>query len=82
MCLCISPNQSSDQFDTFCSNPNLFLSNINDLNSASLIVTSDFNAGTSKWWLSDKETFEARAIHSLTDFGWVHPAYRSTYSCN
>ena len=82
MCLCRSSSQSSDQFHTFCSNPNLFLSNINNLNSASLIVTSDFNAGTSKWWSLNKENFEGRAMHSLTDFGCVHPAYRSTYSCN
>ena len=65
-CLYRSPSQSSDEFDTFCSNLNLFLSNINDLNPASSIVNGDFNARTSKWWSSDKETFEGRAIHSLT----------------
>ena len=56
-CLCRSPSKSSDEPDTFCSNLNLFLSNINDLNSASPIVIGDFNAITSKWWSSDKETF-------------------------
>ena len=57
-CLCRSPSQSFDEFDTFCSNLNLLLSNINDLNPASSIVVSDFNARTSEWGLSDKETFE------------------------
>ena len=53
-------------FDTFCSNFNLFLSNINDLNPPSLIVIGDFNAKNSKWWPSDKETFKGRVLHSLT----------------
>ena len=33
-----SPSQSPNEFNTFCSNFNLFLSNINDLNPASSIV--------------------------------------------
>ena len=61
-----SPAQSSDEFDTLCSNLNLFLSNINDLNPASSVVISDSNARNSKWWSSDTETFERRTIHSLT----------------
>ena len=60
-----SPAQSSDEFDTFCSNFNLFLSNINDLNPASSVVISDPNARNSEWWSSDKESFERRTIHSL-----------------
>ena len=61
-----SPSQSPNEFDTFCSNFNLFLSNINDLNPASSIVIGDINARNSKWWSSDKKTFEGLAIHSLT----------------
>ena len=53
-CLCRSPSQSSGKFDTFCSNLNLFLSNINYLNPAFSIVIGDFNARTSKRWSSDK----------------------------
>ena len=45
-----SPSQRSDKFDTFCSNFNLFSSNINDLNPVSLTVIGGFNARTSKWW--------------------------------
>ena len=62
-----------NEFDTFCSNPNLFLSNINDLNPGSSTVIGDFNARISKWWSSNKETFKSHV---------VPPANRSTYSHN
>ena len=42
-CLYRSPSHSSDEFDTFCSNFHLFLSNINDLSPASSIVIDHFN---------------------------------------
>ena len=58
--------QSCDKFNTFYSNSDLFLSNMNDLNPASLIVISDLNAGNSKWWSSDKQNFEGGGIHSST----------------
>ena len=64
-CLYRSPSQSSDEFDTLCFNFNLFLSNINNLSPASLVVICQFNARNSKWWSSDIETFEGLAIHSL-----------------
>ena len=57
---------SSDKFDTICSNLNLFLSNINDINPASSIAIVDFNARISKWWSTDKETFEDCAMQNLT----------------
>ena len=47
-CLYRSPSQSPDECDTFCSNLNLFLSSVNDLNPASSIVIGDYNARTSK----------------------------------
>ena len=43
----------------------MFLSNINDLNPTFSNVIDNFNAGTSKRWSSDKETFSGRAIQSL-----------------
>ena len=45
-CLYRSPSQSSDKFDTFCSNFNLLLPKVNDLNTVSSIVIGDFNART------------------------------------
>ena len=68
-CLYRSPSQSSDKFVTLCFNFNLFLSNINNLNPASLVAIRQSNARNSKWWLSDKETFEGLAIHSA---GYTH----------
>ena len=65
-CLVTKIRMGNSYILTFRSNLNLFLSNFNDLNLASSIVIGDFNAGTSRWWSSDKETFEGRAIHSLT----------------
>ena len=65
-CLYRSPSQSFDEFDIFCFNFSLLLSNINDLNPTSLVEIGDFSARTSKWRSSDKKSFEGRAIHSLT----------------
>ena len=82
-CLYRSPSQSPGEFDTFCSNFNLFLPNINDLNPASSIVIGDFNARNSKWRSSDKETFEGRAIHSLTtSAGYIQLTDQHTHVIN
>ena len=68
LCLYRFLRQSSDVFHRFCSNLNSFLFNVNDSDPASSITIADFNARASKWWSSDKQTFEGRAIHSLTTF--------------
>ena len=67
-CLYRSLSQISHEFHTFCSNLYLFLFNVNDSDPASSIAIADFNAKASKWWSSDKQTFEGPAIHSLTTF--------------
>ena len=84
MCPYRSPSQSSDEFDTFCSNLNLFLSNINDLNPTFSNVIDNFNAGTSKRWSSDKETFSGRAIQALmTSSGYTQLIDQSAHViCN
>ena len=61
----------------------MFLSNINDLNPVFSIVIDDFNARTSKWWSSDKETFEGRAMHSLkTSAGYTQLIEQPTHVIN
>ena len=40
-CLYRSPSQTSDEFEDFCTDLNLLLSNINDLNSACSVITGD-----------------------------------------
>ena len=39
-----SPSQTSEQFEDFCTDLNLFLSNVNDFNPACSVITGDFNA--------------------------------------
>ena len=43
-CLYRSPSQTSDEFEDFYTDLNLFLSNINDLHRACSVITGDFNA--------------------------------------
>ena len=49
-CLYRSPSQTSDEFEDFCTDINLFLSNITDLNPACSVITGDFNAKSLQWW--------------------------------
>ena len=39
-----SPSHTTGEFEDFCTDLNLFLSNINDLSPACSIITGDFNA--------------------------------------
>ena len=54
-------SRASDEFEDFCTDFNLFLSNVNDLNPACSV-----NARSSKWWALDKENNEGREISFLT----------------
>ena len=65
-CLYRSPRQTSDEFEDFCTDLNLFLSNINDLNPACSVITADFNARSPEWWALDKKNNVAREISFLT----------------
>ena len=44
-----SPSQTSNKFEDFCTDLNLFLSNINDHNPACSVITGDFNARSPLW---------------------------------
>ena len=61
-----SPRQTSEEFEDFCTDLKLFLSNINDLNPAFSAITRDFNARLPQWWALDKEYNEDREISFLT----------------
>ena len=65
-CLYRSPSQTSDEFEDFCTELNLFLSQINDLNSASSTITGDFNARSLRWRALDKENNEGCEISFVT----------------
>ena len=65
-CLYRSPNQGQEEFESFCSDFNLFLSNINDLRPACSIITSNINNRLTKWWKLGKENFEGLEINMIT----------------
>ena len=65
-CLYRSPSQASEEFEDFCTDLNLFLSNINDLIPACSVITGDFNARSPQCWGLDKENNEGREISFVT----------------
>ena len=65
-CLYRSPSQTSDELEDFCTDLNLFLSNINDFNPECSVITGDFSARSPQWWALDKENNEDREISFLT----------------
>ena len=72
-CLFRSLCQKSEEFEDFCIDLNLFLSNINDLNPACSFITGDFNARSPQWWAFNKENNEEREISFLnSSVGYSH----------
>ena len=60
-----TPSQTQDEFEEFCNDLNLVLSNVNDVNATLSVITGDFNAKLSSWWSLDKGNAEGREINSL-----------------
>ena len=52
-CLYKSPSQTQNEFEEFCNDLNLLLSNVNDVNTTLSVITGDFNAKSSGWWSLD-----------------------------
>ena len=52
-CLHKSPSQTQNEFEEFCNDLNLLLSNVNDVNTTLSVITGDFNAKSSGWWSLD-----------------------------
>ena len=61
-----SPSQTNDEFDTFLSNLQLLLSDINYRKTSLSVVTGDFNSRCSSWWSSDINTTEGLKRFSST----------------
>ena len=70
ICLYSSPSQSRQEFESFCTNFNLFLSNINDLSRACSIITGDFDTRSIEWWKLDRKNFKGRQINIITCVAW------------
>ena len=65
-CLYRSPSQISEEFEDFCTDLTLFLSNINSLNPVSPVIIGDFNARLPQLSTLDKENNEGREISFIT----------------
>ena len=61
-----SPSQSSQEFNSFLSNFQKILNEISKRKPSLSIITSDFNARHSHWWLKDKNTIEGSKLFSET----------------
>ena len=56
------PSQTFDEFEDFCTELKLFLSNISDLNPACSVITGDFNARSPQWWALDQKNYKGHEI--------------------
>ena len=61
-----SPSQTNDEFDTFLSNLQLLLNDINYQKPSLSVVAGDFNSRCSSWWSNDINTTEGLKLFSST----------------
>ena len=62
----MSPSKTKEEFEKFCIDLNLLLSNVSDLNIPLLVLTGNFNARFLNWWSLNKQNAGGREINSLT----------------
>ena len=67
-----SPSQTNDEFDTFLSNLQLLLNDINYRKPSLSVVTGDFNSRCSSWWSSDINTTEGLKLFSSMSSNGFH----------
>ena len=65
-CMYRSPSQNNEEFENFCVNFDLLLSNINEEIPICSIITRDFNASSSNWWKNDVTNSVGQELDSLT----------------
>ena len=63
-----SPSQSTDEFDSFLSNFEIFLNDINKRKPSLSVVTGDLNSRSSSWWSKDTNNIEGLKLFSLTSY--------------
>ena len=61
-----SPSQSINEFDSFLSNLEKLVCDINNRNSALSIIKADFNARSQSWWSNDINTTEGSKLFALS----------------
>ena len=65
-CISRSPSQNNEEFENFCANFDLLLSNINEEIPICSIITGDFNTLSSNWWKNDITDSAGQELDSLT----------------
>ena len=69
--LCRSPSQNSEEFESFLTNFEHLLSDINARKPSVSVILGDFNARSTPWWSSDIDSLEGSKLFSwstLNDF--------------
>ena len=66
-----SPSQSADEFDSFLTNFENFLNDINKRKSSLSVVTGEFNSRSSSWWSKDTNTIEGLKSIITNTLQWV-----------
>ena len=61
-----SPSQSINEFDSFLSNLEKLVSDINNRKPALSIITGDFNSRSQSWWSNDINTTEGSKLLALS----------------
>ena len=65
-CLCRSPSQNREQFQSFCDSLDILMNNSKSLNPAISIITGDFNGKFSKWYSFDTSDNIGKELDTIT----------------
>ena len=76
-----SPSQSSEEFESFLTNFEHLLSDINAHKRSVSVILGDFNARSTIWWSSDIDSLEGSKIFSLSTLnGFLQIISEHTYA--
>ena len=64
--LCISPNQSEDDFENLCNNFQVTLDAVSATNTSLIVAIGDFNTKSSNWYTGDTTTSEDSKTEAIT----------------
>ena len=82
-CLYRSPNQNHEELESFSSNLDLLISNINNNHPTCSILIGDFNVRSSKWCNSDQINRASRELDNITtSAGYSQLIYEPTHFIN
>ena len=78
-----SPSQTNDEVDTFLSNFQMLLNDINNRKPSLSVVTGDFNSRCSSWWSNDINTTEGLKLLTVCSYHvtYAFQSESTLYSC-